>query len=67
MFKYTVKYLTSFGAMTICDNKFECGVWTKWGAWKKFLKTTRDKNFYESKTTLNNFWRKRRDIKFCGV
>lgn len=67
MFKYTIEYLTSFGAMTIYENKFNCRSWTKWGAWKKFLNATRDKNLYESRTYSNSFWRKRKDIKFCGV
>lgn len=67
MFKYTVEYLTNFGVMTINDNEFNCRSWTKWGAWKKFLKATQDEDFYESKTRLCNFWQKRKDIKFCGV
>ena len=67
MFKYTINYLTSFGAMTIKNNEFKCRAWTKWRAWKKFLKSTKNEDFYEDVSYLNSFWRKRKDIKFCGV
>lgn len=61
MFKYTIEYLISFGVMTIYDNKFNCR------SWKKFLKATKNKDFYEDESYLNGFWRKQKDIKFCGV
>ena len=35
MFKYTVKYLTSFGVMTIHDNEFTCRSLTKVGGMEK--------------------------------
>lgn len=67
MFKFTVKYLTSFGAMTIHDNEFNCRSCTKVGAWRKFLKATKNEDFYEDESFINSFWKKRKDIKFCGV
>ena len=67
MFKFTVEYLTVFGAMTINTNIYECRAWTKVGAWRKFLKDTANEDHYADKTVLNNFWRMREDIKFCGV
>lgn len=67
MSKFKIEYLACCGAMTINVNEYKCRARTKVGAWRKFLKDTVDDNHYADKTVLNNFWRMRKDIKFCGV
>lgn len=67
MFKFKVEYLTCFGAMTINVSEYKCEAWTKWGAWRKFLKDTAGEYHYSDISVRNNFWRMREDIKFCGV
>lgn len=57
MFKYTVTYFISFGAMTVHDNEFTCRAFTKVGAWRKFLKATKNEDFYEDESYINSFWK----------
>lgn len=67
MFKWTVEYLVSFGAMTIHDKIFECRAWTPIGAWLKFLKKTKSEDHYSCESYRYNYLGMRKDIKFCGL
>jgi hypothetical protein len=63
MFKYTVEYLTCFGAMTINTNYFKCRAFSKIGAWQKFLGATAGEDHYSCRDHRYNFLRMRHDIK----
>lgn len=63
MFKYTVEYLTCFGAMTINVNYYRCRALTKFGAWSKFLKATAGEDHYSCHDYRYNYFRMRNDIK----
>lgn len=66
MFKYTVEYLICCGAMTINVNEYKCRAWTKFSAWRQFLKATVNEDHYTDRTVLNNFRRMSSDIKLCS-
>lgn len=63
MLKYSIEYLTCFGAMSIHINYFNCRAWTPFGAWLKFLIATKDKDHYSSSSYRHNFFKVLKDIK----
>ncbi len=64
MFRYRVEYLVCFGCMTINVEYFDCKAWSKYGAWKKFLKSEfNNPNHYACREYLSSFVRMRKDIK----
>ena len=67
MFKFRIEYLVNPGSTAIYAKEYKCKAWTKWGAWKKFLKDTSKERHYTVRSVLNNFWVMRKDIRFCGM
>jgi len=63
MFKWSIEYLTSFGAMCIHTNYFNCKAWTPWGAYRKFIKGTLGEDHYSSREYRNSFKSVLNDIK----
>lgn len=61
--KYIVKYLLSFGSMTINEEEYECMAYCKYHAHKLFLRDCYDKsNHYTDRTVLKSYLRMRKSI-----
>ena len=62
MFSYQVKYHIEPASWHINEVVFYCKAWTKYGAWKKWLKETKDERHYACYEYRHSYRRMRHDI-----
>ena len=60
--KYIVKYLVTYGCMTVTEEDYECYAYTKWGAWKQWLEATKNESHYACREYRNSFLSMKEDI-----
>ena len=62
MFKYKVTYLTEPASWHIIEESFICFAWSKYSAWKKWLKATKGEPHYTYYEYRHSYWKMRHDI-----
>jgi hypothetical protein len=60
---YRVVYWVSCGVYSFYEENFDCKAWTKYGAWRKFLKEIKDcPNIFECREYTHTYKRKKNDV-----
>lgn len=62
MFRYEIRYLVSGAGWGVMEDSYYCKAWTKWGAWKKWLKGTKEYFHYACHEYRHSYRCMRKDI-----